>query len=165
LPELPESREIAVESLDQARDVSLAILRQARRRLWIYSRDLDPLLFGTPDALDALKQFGIRRRDVQLRILVHDPMAALHAGHGLVPLAQRLSSSMHFRVPETEQDLQYPAAFVLDDTGGYLFRPIGSRFEGSADLHGPGRARQLREYFEQVWERSLPSVELRPVLL
>lgn len=165
LPAVPESREIAVESLEEARDVTLAVLRQARHRLWIYSRDLDPLLLGTPEALDAIRQFGIGRRNAELRILLHDPMSALRSGHGLVPLVQRLSSRMAFRVPETEHDLQYPAAFVVDDTGGYLFRPIGSRFEGTADLHGPGRARQLREYFDQVWERSLPSRELRPVHL
>ena len=52
---------------------------------------------------------------------------------------------------------------VVFDRGGYLYRPIGSRVEGTANLYAPGRQRQFRDYFQQVWERSLPSPELRPV--
>ena len=66
-------------------------------------------------------------------------------------------------MPQEEADLQYPAAFLIDDRGGYLMRPLATRWEGTANLYAPGRQRQLREYFEQVWERSLPSPELRPV--
>lgn len=161
----PESREVAVESLAEAADIALAIVAQARRNLWIYTRDLDMPLFGTAAMLDALKRFAIRSRGGELRVLLQSTRAALHEGHPLLTLAQRMPSSMHFRVPQEEQDLQYAAAFLIDDSGGYLFRPLGNRFEGSANLHAPGRQRQLREYFDQVWERSLPDAELRPVLV
>jgi predicted GNAT family N-acyltransferase len=159
----PETHEIAIDSLGQAQDVALQILRQPRKQLWIYSRDLDPLLFGTPEALEAIKQFAITSRGGRLRIVLQEPLVPLREKHPLIPLMQRLSSCIAVRVPHEEADLQYPAAFLIDDRGGYLLRPIGSRFEGTANLHAPGRQRQLREYFEQVWERSLPSPELRPL--
>ena len=54
-------------------------------------------------------------------------------------------------------------ADAADDRGGYFYRPIGSRMEGTANLYSPGRQRQLRDQFQQVWERSLPSPELRPL--
>jgi predicted GNAT family N-acyltransferase len=159
----PESRELVIDSLEQAQQVTLQILQQGRRGLWIYSRDLDPLLFSSPAALEAIKRFAINGRGAQLRILLHEPVAALRDGHPLIPLVQRLPSSLLVRVPHEENDLQFAGAFVLDDRGGYLMRPIGSRFEGTANLYAPGRQRQLREYFDQVWERSLPSPELRPL--
>lgn len=159
----PESQEIAIDSLVQASGIALQLVAQARRKLWIYTRDLDPKLYGTPEMLDALKRFAIESRGGALRILLHDAGAPLRDQHPLLPLVQRLSSSMQIRVPEAEPDLQYPCAFLVNDRGGYLLRPIGSRYEGSADLHAPGRQRQLREYFDQVWERSIPSPELRPV--
>lgn len=159
----PESREVALESLSQAQEIALQIVTQARRRLWLYSRDLDPHLYGTSAMLEALKRFAIESRGGELRILLQDPTSPLRNTHPLIPLAQRLSSSIVIRVPEVEQDRQYPAAFLLDDRGGYLMRPIGSRYEGTANLYAPGRQRQLREYFDQVWERSLPDPELRPV--
>jgi predicted GNAT family N-acyltransferase len=159
----PESHEVAIESLHQAQEFALQIVAQARRRLWIYSRDLDPRLYGSSAMIDAIKRFVIQSRGGELRVLLHDPAAPLRDGHPLVPLAQRLSSTIRFRVPEDEHDLQYPGAFLLDDRGGFLLRPVGSRFEGTADLHSPGKQRQLREYFDQVWERSVPSPELRQV--
>lgn len=159
----PESKEILVDSLQQAQEVVLQIIRQARKNLWIYTRDLDPLLLGTPEAVDAIKQFAITSRGGQCRIVLHEPTLALRDMHPLIPVLQRLSSSLLVRVPHEEADLQYPAAFVAADRGGYLFRPIGSRVEGNANLYAPGRQRQLRDYFQQVWERSLPSPELRPL--
>lgn len=159
----PESQEIVVDSLRQTQQIALQLVGQARRNLWLYSRDLDVKLYGTPEMLEALKRFAITSGGGQLRILLQDPAAPLRDGHPLISLAQRLSSSMLIRVPEDELDLKYPGAFLIDDRGGYLLRPIGSRYEGTANLHAPGRQRQLREYFEQVWERSLPDPELRPV--
>jgi predicted GNAT family N-acyltransferase len=159
----PESREVVVDSLGQAQQIALAIVRQARRNLWLYTRDLDVKLYGTPEMLEAFKRFAIESGGGQLRILLQEPTAPLREGHPLIPLVQRLSSSMLIRVPEEEVDLKYPGAFIIDDRGGYLLRPIGSRYEGTSNLHAPGRQRQLREYFEQVWERSLPDPELRPV--
>lgn len=159
----PESKEVLVDSLSQAQDLVIQIVQQARKNLWIYTRDLDPLLFGTPAAVEALKQFAITSRGGQCRILLHDPVAALREMHALIPVMQRLSSCLLVRVPHEETDLHYPAAFLCDDRGGYFYRPIGSRIEGTANLYAPGRQRQFRDYFQQVWERSLPSPELRPV--
>ena len=159
----PETRELNVDSLGQAQEVTLQILQQPRKNLWIYTRDLDPLLLGTVAALEAIKQFAITSRGGQCRILLHDPLLALREMHPLIPVLQRLSSSLLIRVPHEETDLHYPAAFLCNDRGGYLYRPIGSRVEGTANLYAPGRQRQLSDYFQQVWERSLPSPELRPV--
>lgn len=154
---------IDVESMEQARALSLRLIGQARRRLWLYTRDLDALLYGTADALQAIKAFALRNRETQVRVLLHDPTLPVREGHGLIALAHRLPSRVEMRVIGEEPDTQYAGAFLAEDSGGYLFRPVGSRFEGSADLHGPGRQRQLRDYFEQVWERAVPSPELRPL--
>lgn len=156
---------VEIESLEQARGLALQLVAQARRRLWLYTRDLDALLYATPDMLQAIKAFAIGNREAQVRVLLHDPTGPVRDGHGLIALAHRLPSRISMRVIEEEPDTQYAGAFLLDDTGGYLFRPLGSRFEGTADLHGPGRQRQLRDYFEQVWERAVPSPELRAISL
>jgi predicted GNAT family N-acyltransferase len=161
----PESLEVSIETLAQAQDLALDIVRSSRRHLWLYSRDLDRGLYGGPEMVEAVKQFAIAGRGGELRILLHDAATPLREGHPLVPLLQRLSSCILVRVPQDEQDLQYPAAFLAGDGGGYLFRPIGSRFEGSGNRYAPGRQRQLRDYFDQVWERSLPTPELRQILI
>ena len=79
--------------------------------------------------------------------------------------AQRLPSVFQFRVPQDPEELQYPSVYVANDVDGYLFRLLGSRFEGDWSPAAPGRNRQLREAFERSWERARPATELRSLAL
>ena len=143
--------------------LTLSIIQQARNDLAIYSHDLDPPLLGSRDSLDALRSFAIGSRAAHTRILVHDLRRAIQEGHGIIALAQRLPSKFSIRVIEEEPDVQYAAAFVLNDRPGYVFRPNASRADASACMHGPARQRQLLGYFNEVWERARPASELRPL--
>jgi hypothetical protein len=87
----------------------------------------------------------------------------LRRGHRLIALARRLSSVFALRTPVQDSDLQYPSAFLLNDSSGFYFRTLGNRFEGEAFNYAPGRHAQLLEFFKQVWERSESSEELRQV--
>lgn len=164
-PPKPETRMVAVESREQALTETLGLVAAGRRELCIYTRDLDPILFDAEPMLEALKRFAISGRGASIRILVQDPRSASQRGHRLIALAQRLSSVFAFRTPMQEEDLQYASAFVLNDVRGYYFRTLGNRFEGEAVNYAPGKHAQLQEYFDQVWERSEASEELRPISL
>ena len=55
------------------------------------------------------------------------------------------------------------SAWLLNDTGGYLFLPDAERWEGRAALRdGPGLAPLLLQ-FEQIWERAAPATQLQPL--
>lgn len=161
----PEVRTVSIESREQALAETLALVAAARRELCIYTRDLDPILFDTEPMLDALKRLAIGGRGASVRIIVQDPRACSQRGHRLIALAQRLSSSFAFRTPQQEEDLQYPSAFVINDARGYYFRTFGNRFDGEVVNYAPGKHAQLQELFDQVWERSEPSEELRQLSL
>jgi hypothetical protein len=100
-----------------------------------------------------------------VRAIVHEPRKAIADGHRLIALAQRLPSLIELRVPQDETDRQYASAFVINDRRGYLFRALASRSEGEGSSYAPGRHAQLSEYFDQVWERSVPSEELRQLAI
>lgn len=139
-----------------------AIALQARRSLVIYSRELDPGLFDVPSVLDALRRLATRRAGgTEIRILLQDAAAPQRALAPLLPLAQRLPSVFAIRAVADPVDLPYPSAYLANDAGGWYFRPFGNRFDGEVALYDPGHARQLRESFAQVWERSRPCTELR----
>lgn len=161
----PEVRTVSVESREQALAETLALIGAAKRELCIYTRDLDPNLLDTESILDAFKRLAIGARGASVRIIVQEPRVPSQRGHRLIALAQRLSSSFAFRTPQEEEDLQYPSAFVLNDTRGYYFRTLGNRFEGEAVNYAPGKHAQLQELFDRVWERSEPSEELRQLSL
>lgn len=165
LPPAQDSEELSLDSQAQTEALALQLVARAKRNLWLYSRDLEPKLYATAGMIEAFKRFALQARGGELRVLLHDPDAVMRDGHPLVTLAHRLPSRIALRVPQEEPDLQYAGAFLLNDTGGYLWRPVASRFEGTGNLHAPGKQRQLREYFVQVWERSLPDPRLRQLHL
>ena len=97
----------------------------------------------------------------EVRVLLQDPAEPQRALAPLIGLAQRLPSAFAFRAIEEPTDRSYPSAFVVNDLGGYYFRPLGHRFDGETRLDGSGRARQLRSGFDPVWERARACTEYR----
>jgi predicted GNAT family N-acyltransferase len=150
-----------IEDVHGARGLLTALTHQARRQLVIYSRELDPGLFDQPSVLEALRRLACRAEPLEIRVLLQDAGAPQRLLAPLLPLAQRLPSSFLFREIHDPVDRNYPSAYVANDAGGYYFRPLGNRFDGEADLDGAGRARQLREEFGRIWERSRPCTEYR----
>ena len=151
----------AIEQRDDAVAVAVAIVLAARRALCIYSRELDPGLFDAPPVLEALRRFGTAGHGGEARIVLQDAAAPQRAHAPLLALAQRLPSAFAFREVDDPVDRAYPSAFIANDAGGFYFRGLGHRFDGEADLHAPGRARQLCSSFDRVWERSRPVTEYR----
>lgn len=147
--------------IEQACLVVDRLAGDARHRLWIYSRDLDKRLYDREVFLDQVKRVALSGRGAEIRVLIHEPRIAVQDGHRLLHLAQRLPSFIQLRVPRAEEDLQYPSAFLLNDAGGYFFRPLGNRFEGEGRSRAVGRHGALREHFERVWERAESDPELR----
>jgi len=141
------------------------LIEDARHELCIYTRDLDPLLLENEPALEAMKRVAISGRGARIRIIIQDPQTVVVHGHRLIPLAQRMTSVFGLRSPVQDNDLQYPSAFLLNDASGYYFRVLGTRFEGEAVNYSPGRHAQLLEYFNQVWQRSETSEDLRELHL
>ena len=164
-PPRPDLRLVAVTSRDEALAEVLQLLAAARKDVCIYTRDLDAALFDNDGVLDSLKRLAVSGRGATIRVIVQEPRVPAQRGHRLVALAQRLSSAFALRTPTQEEDLQYPSAFVLNDARGYYFRVLGSRYEGEAVNYAPGRHAQLLDFFNQVWERSEPSDELRQLSL
>jgi predicted GNAT family N-acyltransferase len=151
----------AIEDRDAAIVVATEIIQAARRRLHVYSRELDPGLFDAPRVLDALRRFGTRGQGNEVRVLLQDAAAPQRAHAPLLSLAQRLPSVFAFREVDDPVDLAYPSAWLANDDGGYYFRALGHRFDGEAETAAAGRARHLVEQFRPIWERARPCSEFR----
>lgn len=153
-----------LDSLSTQRQAALELALGLRRELLIFSHDLDPLLLDREDWLEAVRQFVIRSRHTRARILVIDSTRAIREGHGLVRLAQRLSShiAIHRAHPD---DADNPDAFLVADGVGYLHRPNATRWEGSWARQSGAEARRLEKRFDTMWERSQPETEFRNLKL
>lgn len=151
----------AVEDVDAAAAVLLALAGHARRELGLYSRALDPGLLDRIDVLDALRRFATRPGERRVRILLQDAATPQRSGAPLLPLAQRLPSVFAFRELRDPVDIRYPSAYAFNDTGGALLRPLGHRFDGEGGVDDAPVARRLQLDFGRTWERSRPCTEYR----
>lgn len=153
-----------VERAAEAADAALALARQARRTLRIFSRDLDAPLYSSEGFREAVSALARLQRGSEIRILVQDPTPAIKSDHRLVGLAQHLSSHIHIRRIGREW-ADEPSAFLLADDHGLLWRPNGAHYEGVTDFHAAARALELSRWFDRVWEHSHADLEFRRLAL
>ncbi len=142
------------------RDLALSMTQQATRGILIFTRDLDPAVYDTPEFLEAASTLARRSPHSYVRILVQDSARASREGHRLVSLAQRLSSRVEIRKPPREYQ-EYNQAFFIADETGYIRRPLADRYEGVARFKDRLAARELALFFREVWERSHADRQLR----
>ena len=157
----PSGKPIEFDKVEAVIEATRILVLDARRDLVVYTRDLQHAVYAHPLVVDAFKQFAIAGRGGVVRILVQDPSIAQHQPHPLLALAQRMTSVFQFRTPQDPEDLQYPSVYLANDRDGFLFRLLGSRFEGEWCETLPARNRQIRDEFNRVWERCRPCTEFR----
>ena len=158
---LGEDRETLTPSTaDENRQVALALARQARQRILIFSRDLDRLIFDNELFYEAASELARRSPHAHVHILVQDAQRAVGNGHRLVDLAQRLSSKV--AIHRTAEEFSHRnEAFLLVDESGFLRRPVADRYEASAAFHAPKTVRELAKFFAEAWQHSHAAPQLR----
>ena len=162
----PKPRDALVEiaeinNLEATLTATLQLINKARRQIWIYTPDLEHVLYGQKEIVDALKQFAITSNGGNVLVIVQDTLGVRKEPHLLLALAQKLPSSFAFRTPVEADDLEYPSAYIVNDREGYLFRQQSSKYLGVWSPTLPARNRQLREEFERTWERCRPCTEFK----
>ncbi len=139
---------------DEVAAARLQILADARHRLALRLPRLAMASFASLAELDEIRRIATSGRSALIRVLLHDPDAALRDDHRLIALAQRLPSSIQVRVPMDEVDLGWASACLLNDAGGYLFLPEAERPQGRAARAHRANAAPLQQHFDEVWDRS-----------
>ncbi len=162
----PKPREALVDITElDGLEATVSAVRQmvakARKQICIHSPDLEPVVYGQVEVVEALKQFAINSGGGSVLIIVQDVLAVRSQPHPLIDLAQRLPSVFNLRTPIEADDQQYPSAYIINDRDGYLFRQQSSRYLGVWSPTLPSRNRQLAEEFDRVWQRCRPCTEFR----
>jgi len=142
-------------------DARLQLLRDTRHQLAIRLPVLGGDVCASVEELAELRRIATSGRSAQIRILLHDPEAALRNDHPLIGLAQRLSSAFQIRQPVDDVDLGWGSACLLNDVGGYLFLPVAERPQGRSARHDRAQAAPLQQHFDEVWNRSERAVTLQ----
>ena len=152
---------LPAEDRQEVEAARLQLLLDARHVLAIHLPALDSEHFASAADLEQIRRIATSGRGARIRLLLHDPAAALRDGHRLLALVQRLSSVIQVRRPVDEIDLAQRAGWLLNDAGGYLFLPEYDRPQGRAARHDRAGQAPLAQQFDEIWERSVPATELQ----
>lgn len=152
--------ELRITTSAENRAAAVAMVRQGLRTALIFSHDLDPRVYDNPELAQAVSELARRSKYSWVRVLVQDTATIVRDGHRLVEVARRLSSRVEIR--QAHPDFaQVHRAFVVVDGVGLILRPVGDRYDGTANFHAPMAAREEAHLFRRVWDRSAPAPDLR----
>jgi len=147
---------LRIETRDDCQQLTLAMAKQAKRSLNIFSHDLEPALYNSPSFYEAARSVIGADTNSLIRILVYDISGTVNKGHRLLELASRLSS----RVQVRKLTKKYHHAFMIADSIGVVDRRRAERYEGSANFNAPGWAQNLQVFFNGVWDQSSRASEI-----
>lgn len=139
---------------------ALKLVTQARRHIDLLSRDLDSLIYGSDDFVQAISEFARSSRNAEVRILVKDTKSLVESGHKLAKLHQRLSSKILLRKLIIEPD-NTDMGFMLCDTNALLYKNDETIYRGFANLDAAVEVKRLRETFDYIWQYAEPEPELQ----
>lgn len=149
----------ALESLNAIQSAILEATTNTLRTIRINTPNLEHDLYDHDPFISALTGFVRGNRHASVQILVKDSRDAVTRGHGLIRLAQRLTSTIEIRKPTSEDNFNL-SSFIVFDNSGFIFRSSGSN-SAVYNTQCKHRASKLLEIFTPTWEQAGPDVEIR----
>lgn len=153
--------------IDRSEDntlASLMMVKQADRTIDIISREMDPVIYNTPEFAETIKQMVLKNKKSKVRILAHEPTLIVRRGHRLVDLAMQLTSFIEIRVPSFEH-ANYSDSLFIADTTGYIHRLNPERYEGKLNFNDKRISRILTHQFDEIWDKSRSDPNFKRTLL
>ena len=161
----PGSGEITLlNGLEEIHGALLALLAATRRSIHLYTPELESRLYNDPRILDAIRLQISRQPRLRFYLLLPPAARWRSTCPRLLQLAERLTSALSLRTLPADEPHERPEflqAFVIADQRSLLHQPEPRHFVGSYTTQGSGKARELLNFFTEIWEKAAPDPELR----
>lgn len=155
-----KGRRWVISTRDEMRQAVLDVVREAKRKVSIFTHDLEPGIYDDPDFLEIIKHLVLSQTYARIRVLIADPSRAIKNGNNFVHLGRRLNTYIEFR--HVREDLRTHAeAFCIADEKALVYRLQAQRWEGIADTYEPAVAQLYGKMFDEIWLASEVAVEFR----
>jgi hypothetical protein len=149
-----------LDGLEDFKTQAIKLAAQARRRIVIFSRDLDAQVFAQAELVNALSTLARTHRQCEVFILLKKNTQKLDTSHALLRLSQRLSSKIHVRELTLEPD-NTDMSYMLVDTTCVLYQNDDRNYKGFANYEAAPEVKRLLETFNYLWEYGEPIAELQ----
>ncbi|MEO1202293.1 MAG: hypothetical protein AAFX10_06280 [Pseudomonadota bacterium] len=154
------SKRWVISTREEMRQAAVTMAKLAKRRISIFTHDLEPGIYDDPEFLEVVKRLVLSQTYTRIRVLIADPTRAIKNGNNFVHLGRRLNTYIEFR--HVREDLRSHAeAFCIADEVGLVYRLQANRWEGIADTHEPSIAKMYGNMFDDIWTASEIEMEFR----
>ena len=154
------SKRWVISTREEMRQAAVTMAKLAKRRISIFTHDLEPGIYDDPEFLEVVKRLVLSQTYTRIRVLIADPTRAIKNGNNFVHLGRRLNTYIEFR--HVREDLRTHAeAFCIADETALVYRLQASRWEGIADTHEPSGAKMYGNMFDDIWTASEVEMEFR----
>ena len=149
-----------ISTREEMREAAIEVVREANRKVSIFTHDLEPGIYDDPEFLEIIKRLVLSQTYARIRVLIADPSRAVKNGNNFVHLGRRLNTYIEFR--HVREDLRTHAeAFCIADETALVYRLQAPRWEGIADTYEPAVARLYGKMFDEIWLASETEPEFR----
>ncbi|MBL1319801.1 MAG: hypothetical protein COA63_001895 [Methylophaga sp.] len=148
-----KSERIRFDGRDEAISLVIELAQQAKHRMCILGRNIDHVLFDNSEFIECASRLARRSPRSEIQIIAQSTKSNMQQGHRLITLAQQLSSNIHIRNPEKqEQTIQH--TLLLVDDFAYLTCPRSTQYDGYANHYDRLEVRELYTQFNDLWNHS-----------
>lgn len=156
--------DIILNDVDGFRTALLEVSKDTLRTINILTPDLEPAIYDYQPFLDNILELCRGNRHARVQILVQNSEPVIKRGHGLIRLAQRLTSAIEIRNPH-EEYVSVRSAFMVADSQRFVYRENTETYRGIYNMDCRYRSKSLEELFTQMWEHSEADVQLRRLVI
>lgn len=149
-----------ISTREEMRQAVIEVAREAKRKVSIFTHDLEPGIYDDPEFLEVIKRLVLSQTYSRIRVLIADPTQAIKNGNNFVHLGRRLNTYIEFR--HVREDLRtHSESFCIADETALVYRLQANRWEGIADTFEPAVAKLYGKMFDEIWLASEVELEFR----
>jgi len=149
-----------ISTREEMQQAVLEVVHEASRRVSIFTHDLEPGIYDSPEFLEIIKRMVLSQTYARIRVLIANPSRAVKNGNNFVHLGRRLNTYIEFR--HVREDLRTHAeAFCIADQTALVYRLQADRWDGIVDTFEPAVAKLYGKMFDEIWSASEIEMEFR----
>jgi hypothetical protein len=149
-----------ISTQEEMRQAVIKVALEAKRKVSIFTRDLEPGIYDDPEFLEIIKRLVLSQTYARIRVLIAEPSRAVKNGNNFVHLGRRLNTYIEFR--HVREDLRtHSEAFCIADQTALVYRLQAQRWDGIADTYEPAVAKLYGSMFDEIWLASAVEMEFR----
>lgn len=155
-----DKRSIRFDTMGAYRDLCRMVITNSQKKVFMLCESLDDPILNDRTVVTHLQELVLHRRQVEVRLLLENDRHRPQGHSPILDLAQRLSSFVSIRRIHDKRISAKEWLYLADDAHAVV-RKREHGFKGQAHLDSMLTLQRLSYQYENLWQHSIPSSQLR----